>query len=276
MVWEQPPGQPGHGLLTFEHQAGKTVVTQMTAHAPLKWLHPRNHGQAAWVFSSSFGGGLVDRDHLHFQVNLGPSAIALLGTQASTKVYPAIQPGGEGSSQRFAVQVGDAAWLIALPDPITCYRNAIFRQNTTISLEPQASLLWLESWTSGRIARQESWEFELLSAQTSIDINHQPWVREHLLLSETHGNISERFRKFHAWATLFIVGPSTIALQNELANAARWPKQPYELLWNYSPISGGGVLRIAGHRNEDLQSCLRSLLRNLPEMIGDDPWARKW
>ena len=64
-----------------------SLVTRAYAESPLKWLTPRAGGDAAWVFASSYGGGLVGGDRLAIDVRVDAGAGALLSTQASTKVY---------------------------------------------------------------------------------------------------------------------------------------------------------------------------------------------
>src|SRR5687768_3060300 len=58
------PGRAGDARLGFERVGNRTVVRTALAHSPLRLLTPRNHGHAAWVYTSSLGGGLVDGDHL--------------------------------------------------------------------------------------------------------------------------------------------------------------------------------------------------------------------
>ena len=52
---------PGHGTLELQKVAGRTVVTRSQASSPLKLLTPRRRHPAAWVYTSTFGGGMVAR-----------------------------------------------------------------------------------------------------------------------------------------------------------------------------------------------------------------------
>ena len=47
------------GNLELASVGGRTVVTRACAGNPLKLLLPRPREHAAWVYTSSFGGGLV-------------------------------------------------------------------------------------------------------------------------------------------------------------------------------------------------------------------------
>ena len=77
----------GTGLVRVVRSGCRSVVSRALATSPLKLFTPRNHGAAAWVYSANYGGGLVGGDTLRLVVDVGPGALALLTTQASTKVY---------------------------------------------------------------------------------------------------------------------------------------------------------------------------------------------
>src|SRR5947209_13174222 len=51
--------RPGRGLVEFSRVAGRTTVTRARSASPLKLLCPRVRGPSAWVFASTYGGGLV-------------------------------------------------------------------------------------------------------------------------------------------------------------------------------------------------------------------------
>jgi len=83
------------------------VLASAFATSPLRFLAPRNHGNASWVFLSNLGGGLVDGDRVHLDVEAQQDSTALLGTQASTKVYRS----PNGCSQHTSLRVAAGAAL---------------------------------------------------------------------------------------------------------------------------------------------------------------------
>src|SRR5262245_41650827 len=95
----------------------RSLVTRAFAASPLRLLMPRNHGHAAWVYTSTYGGGLVDRDALHLDLDVGPHAAALLATQAATKVYRS----PHGTSMTMTARVADHGLLVVAPDPVVCF-----------------------------------------------------------------------------------------------------------------------------------------------------------
>lgn len=196
---EQLAQRPGTARMQFCHGSTGTTLGSAYATSPLRLLTPRNHGVAAWVYLSSFGGGLVDGDHFDVQVDVDPGAFALLGTQASTKVYrsperragDALASGGPtapdgtdgtaataasagaagtggGCSQRLSARVGEGAALALLPDPVVCFADARYDQTLDIALAPTASLVAIDGYTCGRSARGERWAFSRYASRTVV------------------------------------------------------------------------------------------------------------
>src|SRR5688572_14237285 len=76
-------GHPGRGELEIVRGPRRSVVCCALATSPLRLLLPANHGQAAWIYTATYGGGLVDGDSMSLGVTVGPGASAFLSTQAS-------------------------------------------------------------------------------------------------------------------------------------------------------------------------------------------------
>ena len=92
---------------------GRSVVARAYATSPLRLLTPSNHGHAAWIYGSSYGGGLVDGDAVTLDVDLAPGAAAFVSTQASTKVYRSCR----GTRSDTEGHIGAGALLVLAPDP---------------------------------------------------------------------------------------------------------------------------------------------------------------
>src|SRR5690349_16152460 len=94
-----------------------SVVTEAFASSPLRLLLPKNHGRAASVFASSFGGGMVDGDSVSIDLDVDAGVAAFLATQASTKVYRSARGAREGLRAR----VVEGVLLVVMPDPVVCF-----------------------------------------------------------------------------------------------------------------------------------------------------------
>ena len=96
------------GHLAFRQAGTRTAVETAYAESPLRFLTPRNHGTAAWAYTSTLGGGLVDGDRLELDIAVGPGARAFVSSQGPTRVFRSSVgcvsrdrgPGGRGRGPR--------------------------------------------------------------------------------------------------------------------------------------------------------------------------------
>ncbi|MBU8894662.1 urease accessory protein UreD [Corallococcus sp. H22C18031201] len=267
-------GRAGTARLVFERGGARTIVRTALAHSPLRLLTPRNHGHAAWVYSSTLGGGLVDGDSLRLDLEVGPGATALLASQGANRVYRS--PSGCGSQVR--ARVAEDALLALVPDPTACFAGARYAQLTEVRMARSASLVLTEVLTSGRSAQGERWAFARQSSTVRVVVEDRALLDECWLLDPAHGPVAERMGRFEALATVVLVGPATEAARARLArDFAETRVTPRAgLVRSASPLGDAGLLlRAAAVSVEALQGAVRAWLDFLPEGLGDDPWARR-
>ena len=132
--------RPGRGRVAVERIGGRSVVCRAWATSPLRLLTPRNHGHAAWVYTSSHGGGLVDGDDVAVEASVGPGAAAFLSTQSATKVYRSPR----GTRTALDADVGEGGLLVAAPDAVVCFAGSRYRQTQRIALSPGGRLVLVD------------------------------------------------------------------------------------------------------------------------------------
>lgn len=256
----------GDGICEVARRGAGSAVVRLSTRSPLRLLTPRNHGRAAWVVSTSYGGGLVDGDALRVSLGVGPGAAAYVTTQAATKVYPG------ASSQALAAEVGDGGLLVSLPDPVVCFAGARYRQDATIRLGAGAALVWLDALTAGRAARGERWQFDGYRSRTRIERDGEVLALDGLALDPQHGPLPRRLGRFGALATLIVVGP----LRAHVLAAASPVARGADALVAPGPIGeDAAVCRVAAVSAEALARALRPLVAPVAALLGDDPLARK-
>lgn len=270
----------GHGAIVFE-QAGvppraHTVLRAARAQSPLRLLTPRNHGHGAWVIVASLGGGLVDGDAIRLDVEVGPGAVGLLGTQASTKVYRCPT---STCRQDASARVAADGVLVLVPDPVACFAGARYEQSLRVELAASATLVAVDTFTAGRSGRGERWDFLRYAARTTVTRAGAPIFLDAVVLDPAHGDLRARMGRFDAFATMAIFGPRAASLrQAALAPQDEGPpRRTAAVVVAASPIGDdGAVVRIAGTSVEAVTSAVRARLAGLGALLGDDPFARKW
>ena len=264
-----PPVALAAGEGVVEVAAGADVV-RCAATAPLRVLTPKNHGSAAWLFVSSFGGGLVDGDALRLRLTVRAGAEAYLSTQASTKVYRG------SSSQSLEVDVEEYGLFCGLPDPVVCFAGARFKQAQSVRLGRGASLVWLDAMCGGRVEHGERWAFERYESRSRVEREGRLLMEDAVCLDAAHGELARRMRRFSALATLAAVGPRTAGLRALWKDEAPLSRGAAAVIAP-SPIADDAVVvRVAAVSTRELTGALARLLAPVAEILGDDPLARKW
>jgi urease accessory protein len=266
---------PGRGFLRIDRSGSRSVVCRAFATSPLRLLTPRNHGQAAWVYTSTYGGGLVDGDSLRLDVHVGRGAMGFLSTQASTKVYRS--PRGTSIDGRYRVDAGGA--LIVAPDPIVCFAASTCRQWQQFDLDRDAGLVVVDWILSGRRAAGERWAFNHYSSRVTISAHGQPILHDALSLRSADGSIADRLGRFNAVCSIAIVGsPLRADAARLLTIVAQTPVSARaDLVVGASAVGeGDAILRIAGVSTERVALTLREYLSFVVPLLGDDPWRRRW
>ncbi|MEO7274945.1 MAG: urease accessory protein UreD [Vicinamibacterales bacterium] len=258
--------------------AGRSVVTRALAHSPLRLLTPSNHGDAAWVFLSTYGGGFVGGDALDLDVHVGDRATALIQTQASTKVYRS----PKGARSTLQATLGRGARLLVLPDPTVCFAGATFEQTQTFDVPDDGSLVVMDWMTAGRRAAGERWAFDRYVSRITIRRGATRLLADAIELDARDGPLLDRMTRFECLCSIVLLGPdveraAALALERVAALPLRVRG---DLLTSAAPLgetpAAGCVVRLAGVSVEEVARAARGYLDFVPGLLGDDPWARKW
>lgn len=250
-------------------------MVEAFAASPLKLVLPRNHGTAAWAVTSTYGGGLLGGDTIALDVNVEANARAVLLSQASTKVYRSELP----ARQTVNGKVAAGGLLVAAPDRVACFAGSTLQQEQRYDLDATGNLVLLDWISAGRLESGERWEFDHCSSRIEIRRDGVLTFLEALLLDAQHGPLAARMRRYNTLATLVFWGPELAAGAGALADqiAQTPPGMDEGILAGASRFGTDGVvLRWAAVDVETLAHRIKSALRFVSDMLGDDPWARRW
>jgi urease accessory protein len=265
----------GTAFLKFTRDGLDTRLVRSFATSPLKVLATKAGRTACWVYTATLGGGIVGGDVIRVTTQIGEGARALLTTQASTKVYRSLKP----AAQHLAADVDSGGLLAVVPDPVVCFAGADFAQSQRYELHGDASLLVVDSITSGRHEAGERWAFARYENKMAINHDGHPIFRDACVLEDGLAAVRDRMRGFELLTTAVLVGPllrdTAQKILDTVSHAAIVPRS--DLIVSAAPIAGGGVLlRMASVSVEQGTSALRRHLSSLSQLLGDDPWSRKW
>jgi urease accessory protein len=263
------------GVLTVTRSGGRSLVHGAYATSPLRLLTPSNHGRAAWVYTSSYGGGLVDGDRIRLDVEVGDGAAAFVSTQASTKIYRS----PHGTEATMSARIAPAGLLVLAPDPVVCFARSRYRQVQRFQVADSGTLVAIDWLSSGRRAFGERWMFDEYVATLEVRKAGRLLVHDALALRASDGSLAERLGRFEVLALVTLVGAlvrAEAAAIVSTVNARPVARNDEWLIAATALGDEGCVVRIAGTSVERVGRTIRDLLRFVPALLGDDPWARKW
>jgi urease accessory protein len=269
-----PPLAPGEGQIVFARVDGATALVSCAAASPLQILSPRRRGESAWAVLSSHGGGLVSGDQIALSIEVRKGATGLVATQAEGKVFRSPVP----SRLNVEARVRAGGLLACLPDPVSCYSGARYTQDQRFTLEPDASLLFVDAITAGRTARGERWALERYESRNEINVDGELVLRDALELGSNGSPLVERMGRFQGFALAVAIGPAfAVVARSLLEQVSGAPaERRSSLRVTASPLSDGVLLRYGSERVEELVGALRQHLSFLSTKLGEDPFSRRW
>ncbi|XP_043690166.1 urease accessory protein D isoform X4 [Telopea speciosissima] len=111
------------GILVVEKVRGKSTVTRCFSKYPLKFIVPSKAGcsktDAVWVYSLTYGGGIVSGDSISCTLTIGDGCTAALTTQASTKVYKSV---GSKCCEQFLEVLLEAGSITSIAERMQDYQ----------------------------------------------------------------------------------------------------------------------------------------------------------
>lgn len=167
------PGKTGYLRLGFELDGeGRSILRDLDRRAPLivqqELYFDEQMPEMPCVYILSSGGPNVDGDRYeqHFTVRKG--AFAHISTGAATKLAE-MRSNYSGLRQRFCLE--EDAYLEYLPEPTIPCRHTRFIADTTIRIDPTATLFYAEIYMSGRkyFDRGERFAYDVLSVTTQAE-----------------------------------------------------------------------------------------------------------
>ncbi len=116
------------------------------------------------VFIISNAGAILQGDRNSISIEVGPHAQAHVTTQAATKIH---EMDANYASQIQDIVLHEGAYLEYLPDPVIPHRHTRYLTQTSIVIDPTATLLYSEILMGGRkhYGNGELFEYDLFSSK---------------------------------------------------------------------------------------------------------------
>jgi urease accessory protein len=159
-------GRDGGLRLCLERRGTATVLADCRSVLPLQVLAPvALTGPAAVVSMLNPTGGVLGGDRLTVDFDVGRGAHACLTTPSATRVY---RTAGEPAVQHVRLTVAADAVMEWVPDHTIPSAGASLRQTFEADVGPGATLIAVDAFAAGRVARGEAWRFARLDSALTV------------------------------------------------------------------------------------------------------------
>ena len=159
-------GRDGALAVRFERRDARSVLAGCRWTTPLQVMAPvalDDHAAVVSILNPT--GGLVGGDRLAIDVTVSADAHACLTTPSATKVY---RTAGAVSEQTVRMTLAPGARLEWVPDHTIPFAGAALCQRFDAQVGDGATLLIVDAFAAGRVARGELWRFALLDSTLSV------------------------------------------------------------------------------------------------------------
>jgi urease accessory protein len=257
-----------HGYLSLEltYDTGRTVIARQRSHPPLQvfGLQYDGRGSSAYLQIVNPCGGLFEGDTAEIEVSAGQGAHLYLTTQAATKIYTAER--GDVTRQRTRLRVASGAILEYFPLPVIPFAGARYLQEMTMQVEPGGVCLVSEVLAPGRLARGESFAYDMVRSRTEGWLGGQQALFEQVILEPTqraYAGLGGLDGKCYL-ATLYVLTSQPLGAWVPAWNR-RLATQYVDCVGIAELTHGGLVVRLLGHTGQEVLRRLDAVHRLIRE-----------
>jgi urease accessory protein len=251
--------------LVITERDGRSIAARQFHEGALRVLRPHyldESGQVCFVLVNP-GGAYLVADLYVIDVAVEDGARLLLTTQSATKIY---RTPGSFAEQRMRLVLGDEAQLELAPDQLIAYREASYRQNTHITVQPTSSLIMAEVVTPGWSPDGAAFRYEEVRVRTEITVDtgeaSQLLALDNLLIVPSADDVTGTgFMEGYSHVGSLLVVDRRVdqALADELHELTK-TQEAYTGVSLTATVAGttGLVLRSLSNSTEELQRLLQA------------------
>ena len=240
----------------------KTFIKNLKVKPPLliqkAIYHEPSRPKTAQVYLMSSAGGILQGDRLVIEIIARKNTEASITTQAATKIY---KSENQSSLQKINVILEKNSYLEFFPKQIIPHKSAHFKQEVNFTIDNDATLLYSETISSGRIAYGEKFDFEsLIFRLNAYDTNKKILFSDAMNIEPK--NNKEDFEKLfgneNLYCSIYIISKK---INSENLNSVIFGmiKNNPKMSCSQLPNNSGLIVRILSNSNEEISEIISEI-----------------
>jgi urease accessory protein len=272
-------GKLGALVLRLEQDKsnGKTSVKEQYSRVPLYTQRALYLEEAlsnmAYMYIISPSGGILQGDRYRMDITLRKHAFAHITTQGATRIY---RMEGNYATQVINIDVGEDCYFEYIPDQVIPYRDSRFYQEANLRVHDNATLLYSEMITPGRVASGEHFDYDICYMKViAKDHNGGLKFTDVAMLEPKKRDM----KMFGVLSNHDVVGNMYIITKNKLqeintsVNTALRAIPKINAGASILPSNSGVGIRMLGNTASDVRYVIYEVVRVVRRIILDAPFS---
>jgi urease accessory protein len=263
--------------LEEDKSTGKTCVKEQYSRVPLYTQRALYLEEAlsnmAYMYIISPSGGILQGDRYRMDITLRKHAFAHITTQGATRIYRMEK---NYATQIVNIDVGEGCYFEYIPDQVIPYRDSRFYQEANLHVHDDATLLYSEIITPGRVASGEHFDYDICYMKAiAKDQNDGLKFTDVAMLEPKKRDMNV----FGVLANHDVVGNMYILTKNKVqdinmrVNAGLQSIPKVYAGATILPNNSGVGIRMLGNTASDLRYAIYEVVRIIREIILDAPFS---
>jgi urease accessory protein len=272
-------GKLGALVLRLEQDKsnGKTSVKEQYSRVPLYTQRAlyleEGLPNMAYMYIISPSGGILQGDRYRMDITLRNHAFAHITTQGATRIYRMER---NYATQIINIDVGEDCYFEYIPDQVIPFRDSRFYQEANLRIHDNATLLYSEIITPGRVASGEHFDYDICYMKAiAKDYSGGPKFTDVAMLEPKKRDM----KVFGVLSNHDVVGNMYIITKNKLqeinisVNATLKTIPKVYAGATILPSNSGVGIRMLGNTASDLRYVIYEVVRIVRRIILDAPFS---
>lgn len=248
------------GILDVELKGNnelKTVITKQFSQVPLqiqRAVYPENSLPGmAYLYIISPSGGILQGDRYKTDITMKNNAVSHITTQGATRIY---SMNSNSASQIVNITLDENCYLEYIPDQIIPFQNSRYYQKVNLNIHDNATLIYSEVLTPGRIAMNESFDYDICYLRTYCkNQNNKFRCLENMKIEPKKYDMKTRgvLGKYNIVGTVYVLTKKEkIQKLEEIINEKIQKSELITSGTSILPNESGIIVKILGNNTEDI------------------------
>ena len=256
------------GILEIELKQGnnKTTITKQFSQVPLqiqRAVYPEESiPEMAYLYIISPSGGILQGDRYKIDVTLKNNAISHITTQGATRIY---SMNSNFASQITNITVDDNCYLEYIPDQIIPYQNSRYYQKVNLNIHDEATMIYSEVLTPGRMAMNEYFDYDVCYLRTYCKNQEEKFrCLENMKIEPKNQNLNNDgiLGKNKIVGTVYILTKKDHITELEnMINTNLEKLEEVSIGTSILPNESGIIVKILGDNTEDIFKLIYGVLK---------------